>query len=155
MGQADQSLCLSHRLRILRQRRQTLAQQYDALRRALPDSEFVPRQLATMTAGEIRALMSELAAAEAEAELSIIERELEMLDGTIEQVENQLLATPAPTVEAIQRVLEIALAHCRARTPTDPADLFYDYGDARLLMFLERVSQDLQLLSAAQYQAAG
>jgi hypothetical protein len=38
---------------------------------------------------------------------------------------------------------------------TDPNDVFYDYGDARVLAFLERASDDLRgILNQAQRYAS-
>jgi hypothetical protein len=49
----------------------------------------------------------------------------------------------------------MAVARFRGQTVTDPSDVFYDYGDARILVFLERASEDLRaLMSETQRQAS-
>jgi len=49
----------------------------------------------------------------------------------------------------------MAVTRFRSQTVTDPGDVFYDYGDARILVFLERASEDLRaIMSESQRQAS-
>ena len=91
-----------------------------------------------LTASEIQGLMTDLSEAEKQAGLDDVERELEQLDQQIEELENLLLTTPSRSLDGIQAVLDMAVTRFRAQTVTDPGDVFYDYGDARILVFLER-----------------
>ena len=84
-----------------------------------------------------------------------VERELEQMDQQIEEFENLLLTTPSRSLDGIQAVLEMAVTRFRSQTVTDPGDVFYDYGDARILTFLERATDDLRsLLAENQRQAS-
>jgi hypothetical protein len=149
------SVLLSRRLGELRRRREALSRQADRLRLSLPCWALAPLQLAGMTGEEIRSRMSELSLAESEAGLDRLESELEGLDAAIETVENEMLATPARSLDEVQAMLDLALAQARARIPIDPSDVFYDYGEARLLSFLERAAEDLGSLLSMHSRAAG
>jgi hypothetical protein len=37
---------------------------------------------------------------------------------------------------------------------SDPGDVFYDYGDARVLLFLERATEDLRAVLAREHRNA-
>ena len=52
-------------------------------------------------------------------------------------------------------MLDLALDRlARPSSRTDPSDVFYDHGDARVLAFLERASEDLRgILAQAQRYA--
>lgn len=148
------STLLVRRLNELQRRRQALLDRQDNLRRSLPEWALAPLQLVGLSSAEISSLMSDLSAAEREAGLDELEREIEAVDQQIEELESTLLATPARSLENIQAVLELALARFRAQTVTDPSDVFYDYGDARVLSFLERVAEDLRDHVAARHRRA-
>src|SRR5690606_26240930 len=105
-----------------------------------------PLQLAGMSSAEIRGMMQEMGRVESDAGLDALERALEQLDQRIEELEDELLATPARSLDSIHAVLELALGRFRGQTSSDPGDLFYDYGDARVLSFLERASGDIRCL---------
>ena len=52
-------------------------------------------------------------------------------------------------------MLDLAVNRFRSQVTTDPNDVFYDYGDARVLAFLERAAEDLRgILTQAQRYAS-
>jgi hypothetical protein len=142
----NSSTLLVRRITDLQRRRDILLERQDRLRRSLPEWAFAPLQLAGMSSGEIRGMMHEMSRAESDIGLDQIERELEQLDRRIEELENDLLTTPARSLDSIHAVLDLAVNRFRSQTSTDPDDLFYDYGDARVLRFLERAADDIELL---------
>ena len=148
------TILVVRRIAELQRRRQMLVDRQERVRRSLPEWAFTPLQLVGMSAEEIRGMMNELARAEDEAGLSEIEREIEKIDQQIEDLENSLLATPARSLDAIQAILELAVSRFREQTATDPDDVFYDYGDARILFLLERATGDLRALLAEHERAA-
>lgn len=148
MAVIGNSILLVRRIADLQRRREALVEQQERIRHSLPEWAAMPLQLVGMSSDEIRGMMSELSEAEQEAGLDAIEQELERLDSQIEEIENMLLTTPARSLEAIQAVLDLAVARFRAQTPSDPEDVFYDYGDARILFFLERATEDLRAMMA-------
>lgn len=142
----NNSTLLVRRITDLQRRRDILLERQDRLRRSLPEWAFAPLQLAGMSAAEIRSMMHEMSRTESEAGLDAIENELEQLDQRIEELENELLTTRSRSLESIQAVLDLALARFKGQTATDPEDVFYDYGDARMLRFLERATDDIRAL---------
>lgn len=96
-----------------------------------------------MTSDEIRHLISDWSAAETEAGLDDLERELDELDRQIEELEKLLVGTPAGSLEEIETVMGLALARFHEIMVTDPGDVFYDHGEARLLALMERAHEDL------------
>ena len=144
---ADTTL-LIRRIAEVRRRRDALVDRQERLRGNLPEWALAPLQLVGLTADEIRTLMSDLSEAEKQAGLDDIDHELENLDQQIEELENLLLTTPSRSLDGIQAVLDMAVTRFRAQTVTDPGDVFYDYGDARILVFLERASEDLRAIMA-------
>jgi hypothetical protein len=135
---------LVRRISELQRRREGLLDRQDRLRRSLPEWAFAPLQLVGMSAEEIRGLMTDLSKAETEAGLDEIERDLELIDQQVEELENILLTTPARSLDSVQAVLDLAVNRFRGQVTTDPNDVFYDYGDARVLAFLERAADDLR-----------
>lgn len=144
MAVITNTILLVRRISDLHRRRDALLERQDRLRRTLPDWTLAPLQLVGMTAEEIRGYMTDLSKAEQDAGLDAIDQELEQIDRQVEELENMLLTTPARSLESITSVLELAVARFRAQTVSDPEDVFYDYGDARVLFFLERVAEDLR-----------
>lgn len=146
---------LIRRIAEVRRRRDALVDRQERLRGDLPEWALAPLQLVGLTADEIKCLMSDLSEAEKQAGLDDIDHEIEQLDQQIEELENLLLTTPSRSLDGIQAVLDMAVRRFRAQTVTDPGDVFYDYGDARILVFLERASEDLRALtSETQRQAS-
>ena len=146
---------LIRRISEVRRRRDALVDRQDRLRGSLPQWALAPLQLVGLTASEIQDLMTDLSEAEKQAGLDDVERELEQMDQQIEELENLLLTTPSRSLDGIQAVLDMAVTRFRSQTVTDPGDVFYDYGDARILVFLERASEDLRgILSDVQRQAS-
>jgi hypothetical protein len=145
---------LTRRIGEFRRRREALVDRQDRLRSNLPEWALAPLQLVGMSATEIKVMMDDLSEAERKSGLDEVDRDLEQLDHQIEELENMLLTTPARTLDGIQTVLEMAVARFRDQTVTDPNDVFYDYGDARTLRFLERAADDLRALMMDSQRAA-
>ncbi len=144
MNVITNSTLLVRRIAELQRRRDGLLDRQDRLRRTLPEWAFAPLQLVGMSGDEIRGLMSDLSKAETEAGLDEVDRGIEQIDQQLEELENMLLSTPARSLDSVQSVLDLAINRFRAQVTTDPNDVFYDYGDARVLAFLERASDDLR-----------
>lgn len=132
------------RLGDLQRRRDVLVDRQSQLRRALPDWAFAPLQLVGMSADEIRTMMSDLTRAESDAGLDAVESDIERIDQQVEELENRLLAVPSRSLDGVHAVLELAVNRMRSQSSSDPDDVFYDYGDARVLAFMERASDDLR-----------
>ncbi|MFO1070082.1 MAG: hypothetical protein U1E14_16340 [Geminicoccaceae bacterium] len=154
MNVISNSMLLVRRISELQRRREALVDRQDRLRRSLPEWAFAPLQLAGMSADEIRGMVGEITEAERASGLDTIERDIEQIDGQIEDLENQLLTTPSRTLDSVQAVLDLAVSRCRAHTVSDPNDVFYDYGDSRVLYFLERANEDLRAILAAEQRQA-
>jgi hypothetical protein len=155
MNVITSSMLLVRRISELQRRRDILVERQERLRQTLPEWTFAPLQLVGMSAEEIRGMMSDLSDAEREAGLDAVEKDIEQLDAQIEELENMLLTTPSRSLDSIQAVLDLAVARFRAQTVSDPNDVFYDYGDARVLFFLERATEDLRALLARDQRNAG
>lgn len=148
-------MLLVRRIGELQRRRELLLAKQERLRRSLPEWAVAPLQLVGMSADEIRTFIGDLSRAEAEAGLDEIEKEIETLDKQAEDLENLLLTTPSRSLDSILAVLDLAVTRFRAQTVDDPNDVFYDYGDARVLTFLERAAEDLRaVLTDAHRQAS-
>ena len=137
------SVLLSRRIHDLQRRRQTLLAQQAQLRTQLPDWAVEPLRLIGMTGEEIRSLVNDWSSAETEVGLDDIERRLDQIDTQIEELENLLVKTPSSSVEDISTVLGLAVERFRGIIVTDPDDIFYDHGEARLLSLIERVHEDI------------
>lgn len=155
MNVISNSMLLVRRITELKRRRDILIERQDRLRRTLPEWTFAPLQLVGMSADEIRGMMSDLSEAERDTGIDRLEKEVEHLDQQIEDLENTLLTTPSRSLDSIQAVLDLAVSRFRAQTVSDPNDVFYDYGDARVLFFLERATEDLRALLQEEHRAAG
>lgn len=140
----ENTTLLVRRLNDLQRKREALVDRQDRLRQNLPDWAFAPLQLVGMTADEIRGVMTDLSQAESACGLDRIETDLEQMDQRIEEIENLLLAAPSRSLDDISSLLDLALHRFRQQTPVDPTDIFYDYGDARVLAFLERAAAELR-----------
>lgn len=144
----NSAILLVRRINETQRKRDALVDRLDMIRRGLPEWTFEPLQLVGMSSQEIRSAMSELSRAEADAGIDGIEKEIEKLDARLEELENLLLSTPARSLDCAQAVLDLATQRFRAQTSNDPNDLFYDYGDARVLRFLERAAEDMRSIMA-------
>jgi hypothetical protein len=140
------SLLLVRRIGELHRRRQQLAERQDQLRQALPDWALEPLRLVGVSAAEVQELVGDLSQAEEEVGLGEIDDQIERLDEEIEELERLLLCTRAQSLDGIEALLSLAVARLGAFTVTDPADVFYDHGEARALALLERTLGDLQAL---------
>lgn len=155
MNVISNAMLLVRRINELQRRRDNLLERQEQLRRMLPEWTFAPLQLVGMSADEIRSMMSNLTDAERGTGLDRLEAEVEKLDQQIEELENSLLTTRSRSLDSIQAVLDLAVGRFKARTAADPNDVFYDYGDARVLFFLERAAEDLRSLLHEEHRQAG
>ena len=137
------SILLARRIHELQRRRQALMAEQERLRAHLPDWAIEPLRLVGMTKEEIQNLVDDLSAAETESGLEAVESQIDELDRQVEDLENVLVATPSGSLEEIEAVLRLALARFREITVTDPGNVFYDHGEARVLALVERVHEDL------------
>jgi hypothetical protein len=53
------------------------------------------------------------------------------------------VTTPSSSLEEIEAVVGLAVARFHEVIVTDPEDVFYDHGEARLIALIERVHEDL------------
>ncbi|MGI9419520.1 MAG: hypothetical protein ACR2RA_16965 [Geminicoccaceae bacterium] len=125
------------------------------LRTQLPDWAVEPLKLIGMTGNEVRGLVDDLTSVEAESGLNGIEQELNDIDHQIEELENMLIKTRSQSLEEIATVMDLVMTRFREIFVTDPDDVFYDHGEARLLWLIERVHEDLSGLVDAPRQDAG
>ncbi|MGI9490984.1 MAG: hypothetical protein ACR2QF_01010 [Geminicoccaceae bacterium] len=137
------ALLLTKRIRDLQARRQNLVSRQEQLRTQLPDWAVEPLRLVGMTGNEVRGLVDDLSNAEAEAGLDDIEIQLNDIDQQIEELENILVNTKASSLDEVATVMDLVITRFREIFVTDPSDVFYDHGEARLLWLIERVYEDL------------
>jgi hypothetical protein len=137
---------LTRRIRELQRRRQSLLARQERLRHELPDWAVEPLRLVGLSAEEIRGLVADLSEVEREVGLDDNDRRLDDLDREIEQLEDLLLSAPSNSLDGIESVMSLGVARLREFVVTDPADVLYDHGEARLLALFERVLGDLQNL---------
>lgn len=147
------SILLARRIRELQRRRQAVVAQQEYLRTQLPDWAIEPLRLVGMTSEEIKSLVNDWSTAETEAGLDDVEKQLDEIDRHTEEIENLLVSTPSTSLEEIEAVIGLAIARFREIIVTDPDDVFYDHGEARLLALVERAHGDLcQLLQQARLE---
>lgn len=148
------SVLLARRIRELQRRRQALVAQQEQLRTQLPEWAVEPLRLVGMTAGEIQTLVNDWSTAETEAGLDDVEQQLDQIDKQIEELESMLVTTSSTSLDEIEAVISLAVARFREIIVTDPEDVFFDHGEARLLALVERAHEDLsELLQRAQADA--
>lgn len=148
------ALLLTKRIRDLQSRRQSLVSRQEQLRTQLPDWAVEPLRLVGMTGNEVRGLVDDLSNAEAEAGLDDIDTQLNDIDQQIEEFENVLVNTKATSLGEIATVMDLVITRFREIFVTDPGDVFYDHGEARLLWLVERVYEDLTSLTQLSQQDA-
>jgi len=139
----NNALLLTKRIRDLQVRRQNLVSRQEQLRPQLPDWAVEPLRLVGMTGNEVRGLVDDLSNAEAEAGLDDIEQQLNDIDQQVEELENILVNTKANSLGEVATVMDLVITRFREIFVTDPGDVFYDHGEARLLWLVERVYEDL------------
>ena len=149
------TILLTRRIGDLQRRRQLLLDRQDRARRALPEWTFTPLRLVGMSADEIRAAVGEVEKAQDKLGLDVIEGEIDAIDQNIEELENALLAARSDSLDGVGALLNLAIARLREHTPTDPTDLFYDYGDARVLRLLEHAAEGLDGVTSEGQRRAG
>ncbi|MGI9508169.1 MAG: hypothetical protein ACR2QJ_02330 [Geminicoccaceae bacterium] len=137
------ALLLTKRIRDLQARRQSLVSRQEHLRTQLPDWAVEPLRLIGMTSNEVRGLVDDLTSVEADSGLDDIEQELNAIDQQVEELENMLIKTRSHSLEEVATVMDLVMARFREIFVTDPGDVFYDHGEARLLWLIERVHEDL------------
>jgi hypothetical protein len=137
------ALLLARRIHELQRRREALVARQEQLRAQLPDWAIEPLRLVGMTGEEIRGLVDEMSAAEAESGLEAIERQLDQVDQQIDEMESLLIATPSNSLEEIEAVVRLTVARFHEIMVTDPNNVFYDHGEARLVALIERIQEDL------------
>jgi hypothetical protein len=140
------AILLARRISELQRRRQALIAQQEQLRARLPDWAVEPLRLVGMTGEEIRGLVNDMSTAEAESGLEDIERQLDSVDQEIDELESLLVATRANSLEEIEAVARLTVTRFHEIIVTDPNDVFYDHGEARLVALIERVQEDLSEL---------
>jgi methyl-accepting chemotaxis protein len=96
-----------------------------------------------MTGEEIRGLVNDMSTAEAESGLEEIERQLDAVDQEIDELESLLVSTRSSSLEEIEAVARLTVTRFHEIIVTDPNDVFYDHGEARLVALVERVQEDL------------
>ncbi|HEX6113675.1 MAG TPA: hypothetical protein VFZ10_15325 [Geminicoccaceae bacterium] len=149
LSRADRSevitnaILLARRIHELQRRRQALVAHQEQLRAQLPDWAVEPLRLVGMTAEEIRSMVSDMSTAEAESGLEDVEHKLDEIDQQIDEMEGLLVATPSNSLEEIEAVVRLTVARFQEIMVTDPNDVFYDHGEARLVALVERVRDDL------------
>ena len=142
LSRADRSevitnaILLARRIHELQRRRQALVAHQEQLRAQLPDWAVEPLRLVGMTAEEIRSMVSDMSTAE-------VEHKLDEIDQQIDEMEGLLVATPSNSLEEIEAVVRLTVARFHEIMVTDPNDVFYDHGEARLVALVERVRDDL------------
>jgi hypothetical protein len=137
------AILLARRIHELQRRRQALVAHQEQLRAQLPDWAVEPLRLVGMTAEEIRSMVSDMSTAEAESGLQDVESKLDEIDQQIDDMEGLLAATPSNSLEEIEAVVRLTVARFHEIMVTDPNDVFYDHGEARLVALIERVRDDL------------
>ncbi|MGI9436684.1 MAG: hypothetical protein ACR2Q4_17960 [Geminicoccaceae bacterium] len=148
------ALLLTKRIRDLQARRHCLVTRQEHLRTQLPDWTVEPLRLVGMTNDEVRGLVDDLSSAEAESGLDDIEQALNAIDQQIEELENLLVKTKSNSLNEISDVMDLVITRFREIFVTDPGDVFYDHGEARLLSLIERVHEDLGDMTHMSHQDA-
>lgn len=138
------ALVLTKRIRDLQARRQGLVSKQEHLRTQLPDWAVEPLKLIGMTSNEVRGLVDDLTSVEAESGLDDIDKQLNDIDQQIEELENMLVKTRSHSLDELSTVMDLVMTRFREIFVTDPSDVFYDHGEARLLWLIERVHEDLK-----------
>jgi hypothetical protein len=138
------NMLLVRRITDLHRKRQELADRQEKMRSILPDWTIEPLKLAGMSAREIDAMMSDISTAEQQNGMGDIDREMDRIDHQIEEIENQLISSRNKSLECVETVLRLAVDRLRRQVSTDPNDVFYDYGEARVIFMLESAVEDLR-----------
>jgi DNA-binding transcriptional MerR regulator len=149
------NMLLIRRINDLHRKRDALIERQDRMRSVLPDWTLEPLRMAGMSVREIERLMSEVSAAEQQTSLEQIERDVERVDQQIEEAENQLISSPNKSLDGLETVLRLAVDRLRRQVSTDPNDVFYDYGEARVVFMLDNVLDDLHAFMREGERAAG
>ena len=155
MSVITNSLLLVRRIGELQRRRQSLLERQEQAQQHLPEWALEPLRLVGMAADEIRGLVADLSRDESEAGIDELESQLDAIEREIEALEGQLVATEATSIDGVEAILALAVTRLRGFTVTDPGDVFYDHGEARVLAMLERALDDLRALLRRESRAVG
>src|SRR4051812_30658417 len=126
------TLLLVRRLGEARRRREGIGIKQERLRGSLPEWALAPLREVGLSKAEVAELTSNTAEADKQAALDQVGREIDRLNRDIEQLEDQLVQAPCPSLEEIHARLDMALTPLRAKTVSHSNDFFYDRGDARV-----------------------
>jgi hypothetical protein len=148
------NMLLIRRINDLHRKRDALIERQDRMRSVLPDWAIEPLKMAGMSAREIEDMVAEASMAEQQCGLSEIERDVDRIDQQIEEAENQLISAPHKSLDAVETVLRLAVDRLKRQVSTDPNDVFYDYGEARVMFMLDSVVEDLAAFTQAGQRVA-
>lgn len=137
------NMLLVRRINDLQRQREELAERQDRMRNILPDWTIEPLKLAGMSAREIETMVSEISATEQQNGIGEVEKAMDRIDQQIEEIENQLISSRHKSLEGVEIVLRLAVERLRRQVSTDPNDVFYDYGEARIMFMLDSAVDDL------------
>ena len=138
------NMLVVRRITELHRQRELLCERQERMRSILPDWTIEPLKLAGMSAREIEAMISGMSEAEQQTGIAELEQAMERLDQQIEECENQLISARHKSIDCIETVLRLAADRLRRQVSTDPNDVFYDYGEARVMFMLDSVIDDLR-----------
>ncbi|WP_157505707.1 hypothetical protein [Geminicoccus roseus] len=148
------NMLLVRRINDLQRQRDELAERQDRMRSILPEWTIEPLKLAGMSAREIETMVSEISATEQQNGIGEIEQTMERIDQQIEEIENQLISFRHKSLEGVETVFRLAVERLRRQVSTDPNDVFYDYGEARIMFMLDSALDDLNAYMHADHRVA-
>lgn len=146
MTEIHDPLSLVTRLKAICARRQEMLKQIEMLRQNMPNWTMEPMRLAGLSNQELGSLLSDLEHEEAEAGIRELEDTVDALDQEIDDIEMEIMQHGAPSMDCIETMLALICERVHNNVVTDPEDVFYDHGDARLLSLLQRVHKDVVTL---------
>ena len=149
------TMLLTRRINELHRKPDALVERQDRMRSILPDWTIEPLKLAGMSAKEIEAMVSDTSAAEQQSGLGELDHQVDRIEQQIEEAENQLISSPGKSLDCIETVIRLAVDRLRRQVSTDPNDVFYDYGEARVMFMLETAVDDLRSCLQVGQLAAG
>ena len=138
------NMLLIRRINELHRQRDDLAERQERMRSILPDWTIEPLKMAGMSAREIESMVAEISTAEQRTDLCQLERDIDRIDHQIEEIENQLISSRHKSLDCVETVLRLAVDRLRRQVSTNPNDVFYDYGEARVMFMLETAVEDLR-----------
>ena len=149
MSMVSHDVMVVQRVKKLLAARCSLIQQRARLASLVPDWVAEALQLTGMSKAELSTSVSD-SIADDEARLAAVERAIIKLDHDIARAEDQLLALRHHSIDSIELVLECVRRRVEAGALPKRAAERYPIDDEWMLRVLERVSEDLQKLAAAE-----